>query len=238
MPLPKGREALDASSALGQQVASLLDVEHSVPGISGMGIQTELRGIGVIHRVGGGQLGSQDTALTAGWGHSGQGNVVMPGKGKVVVRDYTPEERAAIETGARTLGMTPEQALAQLGEQTRDVYLNDVAYWCNIPQKVWEYVIGGYQVIKKWLSYREEPVMGRALTSDEVRYVTEMARRIAAIVLLQPSLDENYRKCRANTYAWPIAPMADVAKISQGVQDDFIQQAASRGPRSAGEISP
>jgi hypothetical protein len=40
--------------------------------------------------------------------------------------------------------------------------LNDVAYWKNI--SVREYTIGGYQVIKKWLFYREEKLLGRAMT--------------------------------------------------------------------------
>ena len=57
---------------------------------------------------------------------------------------------------------------------------------------MWSYTIGGYQVIKKWLSYRERPLLGRDLTPDEARYVTEMARRIAAILLLEPALDANY----------------------------------------------
>ena len=42
----------------------------------------------------------------------------------------------------------------------RDVYLNDVAYGKNIPQRVWEYTVSGYQVIKKWLSYRKAPTLG------------------------------------------------------------------------------
>ena len=29
-------------------------------------------------------------AVTAGWGHAGQGGVTMPGKGKIIDRDYTP----------------------------------------------------------------------------------------------------------------------------------------------------
>ena len=64
-------------------------------------------------------------------------------------------------------------------------------------------MIGGYQVIKKWLSYREKTLLGRGLTPDEVRYVTEMARRIAALVALQPSLDDNYRNVVKATYLWP-----------------------------------
>ena len=83
-----------------------------------------------------------------------------------------------------------------------DVYLNDVAYWKNVPVRVWEFAIGGYQVMKKWLSYRELKLLGRALTKDEVRYVSEMARRIAAILLLEPALDENYAKVKQSTFAW------------------------------------
>jgi len=75
--------------------------------------------------------------------------------------------------------------------------------WTNIPSKVWDYTIGGYQVIKKWLSYREKPLLGRALTTDEVRYVQEMARRIAAILLLEPALDANYESIKQHTYRWP-----------------------------------
>jgi hypothetical protein len=63
-------------------------------------------------------------------------------------------------------------------------------------------LIGGYQVIKKWLSYREKPLLGRGLTSEEVRYVTEMARRITALIALQAALDDNYRNVTRATYPW------------------------------------
>jgi hypothetical protein len=54
-----------------------------------------------------------------------------------------------------------------------------------------------YQVIKKWLSYREKgadekPLLGRPITKEEARYVTEMARRIAALLLMGAALDANY----------------------------------------------
>jgi hypothetical protein len=60
-------------------------------------------------------------------------------------------------------------------------------------------------VIKKWLSYREKELLGRGLSMDEARYVTEMARRIAALLLLGPALDANYEAVKAATYAWPRA---------------------------------
>lgn len=105
-------------------------------------------------------------------------------------------------TQAIALGLTPEVALALLGETICDVYLNDVAFWRNIPRKVWEHTIGGYQVIKKWLSYRECSLLGRDLKPEEARYVTEMVRRIAAIILLQPALDHNYEAIKADPFAW------------------------------------
>ena len=168
-------------------------------------LRPELKPLAMISKVGGGALNPDagDLALTVGWGHGGKDGITMPGKGKVITRDYTPEELAAIREGAPALGLTPEQALEHLGESTYDIYLNEVAYWQNIPEKVWNYYIGGYQVIKKWLSYREKTLLGRPLTPDEVREVTHMARRLAAIVLMEPALNANYLRAKEYSFAWP-----------------------------------
>ena len=53
--------------------------------------------------------------------------------------------------------------------------------------------IGGYPVIKKWLSYREHCVLGRALRLEEMTYITEVVRRLKALLLLGDELDANYR---------------------------------------------
>jgi len=47
--------------------------------------------------------------------------------------------------------------------------------------------------------------LGRGLTVDEVTEVSQMARRIAALLLLllQPKLDANYQAVKASTYPWP-----------------------------------
>jgi hypothetical protein len=130
----------------------------------------------------------------------------MPGRGRAVERDYTAEERGALEAGAALLEMTAEQLFALLGERCVDVWLNDVACWRCVPLRVWEYTLGGYQVMKKWLSYREEPLLGRALRLEEVREVSGMARRIAAILLLEPALDEAYAAVKGGAGGWSAAP--------------------------------
>jgi hypothetical protein len=68
---------------------------------------------------------------------------------------------------------------------------------------VWGYHLGGYQVLKKWLSYRERPLLGRDLHAQEAEYFTEMVRRIAAILLLGPELDASYEHVKSAPYPWP-----------------------------------
>jgi hypothetical protein len=68
---------------------------------------------------------------------------------------------------------------------------------------VWEYLIGGYQVLKKWLSYREGDIIGRPLSKNEARDFMSNVRRIAAIVLMTDKLNANYMAARESTFAWP-----------------------------------
>jgi hypothetical protein len=42
----------------------------------------------------------------------------------------------------------------------------------------------------------------RSLKPEEVMEVTNMARRIAAILLLEPELDANYQTVKQSTYQW------------------------------------
>ena len=60
--------------------------------------------------------------------------------------------------------------------------------------------IGGCQVLKKWLSYWEQRVLGRALKMTEIQEVIAMARRFAALELLRPRLDKNYQQVAGATW--------------------------------------
>jgi len=204
IPLPGAREALEASARLGHIVAALLDIEGPVKGVTSGSTRLELKVIATVEKIGGGRIdtGAGNLDLTAGWGHRGKGVVVMPGKGKAVCRDYEMEEQEAIRQGAAALGISYDEAIRLLGQTTYDVFLNGNVCWRNVPENVWGFCIGGYQVIKKWLSYRDRGILGRGLTTDEVREVTGTARRIAAILLLEPSLDKNYEAAKISSYPW------------------------------------
>jgi len=202
VPLPNSEQALRSSVQLGSQVAALLDPEASISGITSGNIRPELKIIANISRQGGGNLdpSAGDLCITVGWGHGT--DVVMPGLGRASERGYTEEECSAIREGCELLELANQEAFDKLGKTTCDIYLNDIAYWRNIPAQVWDYTIGGYQVLKKWLSYREYEVLGHSLTPEEAREFTTIARRIAALILLEPSLDANYKTIKKNSYKW------------------------------------
>lgn len=173
IPLPGDADLLRASAALGERLAALLDPETNVPGL-GQGL---LASIAIPSTVPG---ATRDWCLN-GWGSRTDKGVTMPGRGKTDLRPYGATEAAA-----------QEQA-ALLGAQTRDVWMNSASFWKNIPEAVWETHIGGYQVLKKWLSYRDHSIIGRPLTQEEVAHIQATARRLAAILLMGPDLDASYR---------------------------------------------
>ena len=169
--VPNAADELRSSSARGRELATLLDPETPVPGVTTGALRPELAAIAVPSTAGGRNMSGDDFALTVGWGHFGTGDAVMPGQGRVVERDFTAVEREVLGN-----------AVGVLGDSAVDVYLNDNARWSNIPATVWNYKLGGYQVLKKWLSYREGRVLGRNLTPEEVQHFTDTARRIAVIL--------------------------------------------------------
>lgn len=170
VPLPKEAKTLRAGATLGREVAALLDPETPVPGVTDLKVRPTLKGLGELTVTGAGKKGKPqppDLNLTARWGYAGQGGVVMPGPGKV-----TPGTR---------------------GEGFLDIHLNPTTCWKDVPEAVWNYTLGGYQVLKKWLSYRESPLLGRPLTAEEAHDFTHHTRRIAAILEMHPALDAHYR---------------------------------------------
>ncbi len=166
-------EILAESAARGRELAALLDPETPVPGVTQAPLRPEMAAVAVPATERGSQMTGDDFSVTAGWGHFGAGDAVMPGAGRAVERAWTDEERVALC-----------DALSALGETAFDVYLNECAFWRGVPAKVWSYKLGGYQVLKKWLSYREQTILERPLKPEEVRHFTDTARRIAGILML------------------------------------------------------
>lgn len=185
VPLPSSTDLLSHSSALGRRLADLLDAESSVNLAAEWSFLAALKlplGIAI----------EEALKITAGWGYL-SGNAVMPGTGVSPTRLWTDPEREKLTTLAAAQSLTLDDVLALLGDTCVDVHLNGAAFWSAVPTNVWDYTLGGYQVLKKWLSYRELPLLGRPLYADEAQYLAQVVRRITAILLLGPRLDASYQ---------------------------------------------
>jgi hypothetical protein len=184
IPLPASGQLLLDSASLGRKLADLLDPR--TPFVSPITSTFLSRLTLPMEGMGDGSL-----ALTAGWGYH-QDTKVMAGNGKAEARPWTETERERLASLAATYSLTLAQALTLLGDTCLDVYLNGATFWAAVPANVWDYTLGGYQVLKKWLSYRELPLLDRPLRSDESDYFAQVVRRITAILLLGPALDASY----------------------------------------------
>lgn len=69
------------------------------------------------------------------------------------------------------------------------VYINkDEQYFEGIPPEIWEYQVGGYQVLDKWLYDRRE----RKLSSGEIQHYCKVATALHHTIELQKQVDELY----------------------------------------------
>ena len=49
---------------------------------------------------------------------------------------------------------------------------------------------------------------------DEARAVTDIARRLTAILLMEPKLDANYNTVKKEVYPWPVSAKEDEVTVS------------------------
>ena len=69
------------------------------------------------------------------------------------------------------------------------VWINKTQYFKPVPQTVWDFHIGGYQVLDKYMKSRK----GRKLSLDEINHVAAVADALAFTVEQMAKIDEAYR---------------------------------------------
>ncbi len=76
-------------------------------------------------------------------------------------------------------------------EKENRVYINETQYFEDISKEVFEYQIGGYDVLSKWLKDRK----GRYLTLDETITYCKIATAIYRTIAIQQEIDILYPSC-------------------------------------------
>lgn len=75
-------------------------------------------------------------------------------------------------------------------EKKHAVWINDRQHFERIPVEVWEYQIGGYQVLDKWLKDRKD----RILSSEDIRHYCRIVTALAETIKVQKEIDEVIQK--------------------------------------------
>lgn len=68
------------------------------------------------------------------------------------------------------------------------LYINKDQYFEGIPQEVWKYQIGGYQVCDKWLKDRK----GRPLSLEETTHYCKVVTALKKTIEIQTKIDNVY----------------------------------------------
>ena len=70
------------------------------------------------------------------------------------------------------------------------VYINKSEHFAPVPEEVWNFHIGGYQVIDKYLKSRK----GRTLSLDELNHIGAIADSLAFTIQQMAKIDEAYSR--------------------------------------------
>lgn len=75
------------------------------------------------------------------------------------------------------------------------MYINAAQYFAPVPEAVWNYQIGGYQVCDKWLKDRKE----RRLELDDIRDYCRIVTALGQTIELQDEIDSIYPAAEKQT---------------------------------------
>lgn len=79
-------------------------------------------------------------------------------------------------------------------EKQRKLYINENQYFSGIELEVWNYYIGGYQILDKWIKDR----VGKNLSSEEVNHYIKIINSLSKTIEIQKEVDGLYKDVEKN----------------------------------------
>ena len=94
------------------------------------------------------------------------------------------------DEGDREVGKAGEKGKAMapspIGDSFGRVYINDRAYFDGVPEGVWNFHVGGYQVCHKWLKDRK----GRTLSDEDIAHYQKIVVALSETIRIMAEIDE------------------------------------------------
>jgi Type ISP C-terminal specificity domain/N-6 DNA Methylase len=178
IPISKDKKRFEEGVKLGDQIARLLDPFGDPSRVLQELLGKDGNTLGVAARQGGGSISESELIVEFSYYGSARGrwSARPPGDNEIIHASW--------------------------GDATGDLFLNEQIFLSHVPKGIWQYELGGYPVLKKWLGYRQKDRRAsRPLSLRELDYFRQMIHRIAAMLLLRPKLDENYERVSGDTWS-------------------------------------
>jgi hypothetical protein len=177
LPIPKDRQVFARLVEIGEKVAVLLDPAAKADAEVQRVLGAAARSIGVLAKVGSSKVSQEDLRVRVSY--------YGAAKGKWQEREYREGESAN----------------PGWGPTTGDLFINDRAFFSNVPSAIWRYELGGYPVLKKLMGYRQASRRdGKPLTLSEARHFRSMIQRLAAALVLREDLGKLYEAASADAF--------------------------------------
>ncbi len=98
-----------------------------------------------------------------------------------------------LENLITSYSVSGDNAVEKVKYEKKKVWINEKQYFGGLPEEVWEFHIGGYQVCDKWLKDRK----GRALSHDDIEHYQRVVVALKETMRLMVEIDKAIP-------AWPI----------------------------------
>ena len=79
-------------------------------------------------------------------------------------------------------------------EKEKRIYFNEKQYFEEIPQDIWQYQIGSYQVCRKWLKNRK----GCYVSLEDIKHYCRMVTALQKTIEVQQEIDNIYEEVKRN----------------------------------------
>ena len=89
-------------------------------------------------------------------------------------------------------GLRKPEVCRPLGSLYR-VWINPHQYFGGLPQEVWQFKVGGYQVCEKWLKDRK----GRLLSGEDITHYQRLVVALKETIRLMKEIDQAIQE-------WPV----------------------------------
>ena len=82
----------------------------------------------------------------------------------------------------------------EYNEKSKLLWINTTQFFDGIKTEVWNYQIGGYQVLDRWLKDRK----GRILSAEDIKHYCRIVTALGKTIEIQKHIDKLYPKVEKN----------------------------------------